>query len=282
MRLEDMTPAHVRRAVDLFVGYAWPVGCEGQPHRQTADLEGAVTMPELFEHFTRVRDEADGFRRYTLRIGNERYPFMKFVIQEYLVDEEFFFSVDTHDDLDVRANSPDFKAWQELKVFNRGLKEQIESSWREDGLPTNDDLRRLCEGLAPVERESSKRARLLVVDDERSVAEGLGTLLRARGYEVELAFTGEEVLERLAREPTPDLVLLDYELPELDGEQVLERLRANPRLADLPVLMATASSIEISRLKRVSGLLRKPYPREVLFKMIKELLGIDRTRDADS
>ena len=278
MRLEDMTPAHVRRAVDMFVEHAWPAGCEGRPHLQSEDLEGAATMPELFERFIRVRDEGDGFRRYTLRIGNERYPFMKFVIQEYLVDEEFFFSVDTHDDLDVRPDSPDFEAWQKLKIFNRQLKEEIEGAWRQEKLPTNDDLRRLCEGLAPVEREAFKRARLLVVDDERNVAEGLGTLLRARGYEVELAFTGEAVLERLARAPLPDLMLLDYGLPELDGDQVLQRLRADPRLMNLPVLMATASSIELSDLQRVSGLLRKPYPREVLFKMIKELLGIDRPR----
>ena len=237
-------------------------------------------MPELFERFQRVRDEADGFRRYTLRIGNQRYPFMKFVIQEYLVNEEFFFSVDTHDDLDVRADSPDFQGWQHLKAFNRELKDRIECAWREEGLPTNEDLRRLCEGLAPVEREASKRARLLVVDDERSVALGLASLLRARGYEVELAFSGEEGLARLARAPKPDLLLLDYGLPELDGEQVLDRLRADPRLADMPVLMATASSIELPRLKRVSGMLRKPYAREVLFKMIGELIasGRDRSR----
>jgi len=280
MRLEDMTPAHVRRAVDIFVQCAWPPGCAGEPHRRSSDLEGADTMPELFERFQRVRDEADGFRRYTLRIGNQRYPFMKFVIQEYLVNEEFFFSVDTHDDLDVRADSPDFQGWQHLKAFNRELKDRIECAWREEGLPTNEDLRRLCEGLAPVEREASKRARLLVVDDERSVALGLASLLRARGYEVELAFSGEEGLARLARAPKPDLLLLDYGLPELDGEQVLDRLRADPRLADMPVLMATASSIELPRLKRVSGMLRKPYAREVLFKMIGELIasGRDRSR----
>lgn len=278
MRLENMTPAHVRRAVDVFIEHAWPPGSNGHPFLSSADLEGAASWQELFERFACVRDKDDDFRRYTLRIGNQRYPFMKFVVQEYLVDEEFFFSVDTHDDLDVRPDSPDFEQWQALKAFNRELKEQIEWAWRQEGLPTNEDLKRLCEGLAPVEREGTKRARLLIVDDERSVAQGLASLLRARGYDVELAYTGEEVLQRLAREPRPDLVLLDYGLPELDGEQVLDRLRDDPRLKEMPVLMATASSIELSRLKRVSGLLRKPYPREVLFKMIGELLGIDRSQ----
>jgi CheY-like chemotaxis protein len=273
MRLETMTPAHVRRAVDLYLRHAFAPRSSVQPRITSADLAGASTMEQLFKRFELApRDQADGFLRYTLRLGNQRYPFMKFVVQEYLVDEEFFFSVDTHDNLEVKPTAPDYEAWQELKRYNRSLKDEIEAAWREAELPTFEDLRRLCEGLAPVEREAEKRARLLVVDDERGVAQGLGALLRARGYEVELFYSGEQVLERLACEPRPDLLLLDYELPELDGQAVLDRVRSDPRLADLPVLMATASSIELSRLRRVSGLLRKPYPRGVLFAMIRQWL----------
>jgi CheY-like chemotaxis protein len=230
-------------------------------------------MEELFALFeSPPRDQAPDFKRYTHRLGNARYPFMKFVVEEYLVDEEFFFTVDTHDDLEVRPDAPDYAAWMELKLFNRRVKEAIESTWRAAGLPTFDQLRELCEGLGDVEREERKRRRLLVVDDERSVALGLSALLEGRGYDVELAYSGEQVLERLAHAPLPDLLLLDYELPLLDGGEVLDRLRADPRLCDLPVLMVTAASIELTRLRRVSGLLRKPYPREVLFKMIRELL----------
>ena len=115
---------------------------------------------------------------------------MKFVVQEYLVDGEFFFSVDTHDDLDVRPDTPDYDAWQELKRYNRELKAQIEAAWRAAGLPTHDDLRAPVEGLAPVEREEQKRARLLLVDDEADVARGSRRCSRARGYEVELAYDG--------------------------------------------------------------------------------------------
>jgi len=266
-----MTGAHVRRAVEIYMQQAYPPGSAhfGDP----PDLDGGATVPDLLERFdTPPPDAAPGFKRYELRLGNLRYPFMKFVVQEYLVDGEFFFSVDTHDDLDVRPTAPDFERWQELKRENRRLKESIEQAWRAASLPTFEDLARLCEGLRGVEREEPKRRRLLVVDDERSVARGLAALLEGRGYEVELAYSGEEVLERLSRAPLPDLVLLDYELPMLDGGEVLDRLRADARLTDLPVLMLTASSIDLARLRRVSGLLRKPYPRLVLFKMIRELL----------
>jgi CheY-like chemotaxis protein len=268
-----MTPALLRRAIDIYLSIAWPGNEFPRPRVTTKDLESAKTLDDLLARFERPRaNEAASLRRYTLRLGNVRYPFMKFVVQEYLVDAEFFFSVDTHDDLDVRSDNPDYDAWQDLKRHNLNLKREIETTWAEAGLPTHEDLRRLAEGIAKIERETLKKALLLVVDDERDVCLGLGALLRARGYEVELAYDGRQVLERLEREPVPDLLLLDFAMPEFDGEQVLHRVRANPRLARLPILLATASSIDLSRVPRASGVLRKPYPREVLFAMLAQLL----------
>ena len=273
MRLEDMTPALVRRAVRVYLDLAWPGTEEPRPRITLADLEEASTLPELFSRFERPRtSEGSALQRYTLRLGNRRYPFMKFVVQEYLVDEEYFFSVDTHDDLDVRPDNPDYDAWLELKKQNLELKRRIEAAWAREGLPTNEDLRLIAEGLAQVERESQKVARVLVVDDESDVCQGLGALLEARGYQVELAYDGREVLERLERDPLPDLILLDYGMPDVSGEQVLQRMRENPRLKDLPVLLATASSISLEAVPRASGFLRKPYAREVLFAMLEQML----------
>lgn len=273
MRLEELTPAHVRRAVAIYLAIAWPGTAFPRPRIGVKDLEGARTLDELFARFEKPRHaERLSSRRYTLRLGNARYPFMKFVVQEYLVHGEFFFSVDTHDDLDVRPDNPDYTAWIELRKHNAELKHKIEDAWARDGLPTHADLRQLAEGLARVEREGHKRSRLLLVDDEADVCRGLGALLEGRGYEVELAYDGRQVLERLAREPLPDLVLLDYSMPELDGEQVLTVMRADPRLARLPVLLATASSIQLDQVPRASGFLRKPYAREVLFAMLAQLL----------
>jgi CheY-like chemotaxis protein len=273
MRLENMTPAQVRSAVDIYLKLAWPASGFPRPRITTADLEGIDTLEGLRARFDKPRpSECGSLKRYTLRLGNARYPFMKFVVQEYLVDAEYFFSVDTHDDLDVQPDNPDYDAWQELKQHNLALKREIEAAWVRAGLPTNADLRLIAEGLAAVERETEKKARLLVVDDEADVCKGLGALLQARGYEVELCYDGREVLERLEHEPIPDLLLLDFAMPEFDGEQVLARVRANPRLADLPVLLATASTIDLKRVPRASGVLRKPYPREVLFAMLSQLL----------
>jgi CheY-like chemotaxis protein len=276
MRIEDLKPAHVRRAVAIYLDLAWPErGASGAPRPPVtvADLEQASTLDELFALFQAPRAaEEDSFKRYTLRLGNRRYPFMKFVVQEYLVDEEYFFSVDTHDDLNIPPDNPDYEGWLELKRYNADLKQRIEGAWQEAGLPTHGDLRVLAEGLAQVEREGQKRARLLVADDEQDVAQGLKALLEGRGYQVECAYDGRQVLERLEHDPLPDLVVLDYAMPELDGQEVLRRLRADERTESLPVLLTTASSIELGELQRASGLLRKPYPREVLFAMLARLL----------
>jgi CheY-like chemotaxis protein len=273
MRLENMTPAQVRAAVAIYLDLAWPGTGFPRPRISASDLAGIDTLEEMFQRFDKPRASDGGsLKRYTLRLGNARYPFMKFVVQEYLVDAEYFFSVDTHDDLDVRPDNPDYDAWQELRRHNLTLKREIEAAWVAAGLPTNADLRLIVEGIAAVETEGSKKARLLVVDDEADVCKGLGALLRARGYQVELCYDGRQVLERLEHEPVPDLLLLDFAMPELDGQQVLAAVRANPRLADLPVLLATASTIDLKRVPRASGVLRKPYPREVLFAMLSQLL----------
>jgi CheY-like chemotaxis protein len=275
MRLENMTPAHVRRAIQIYMHRAWPIEGTTRPAIRLQELESATNLDQLFARFEQAPCEVGGLKRYTLRIGNVRYPFMKFVVQEHLVNGEYFFSVDTHDDLEIRPDSPDYAEWERLKAHNRSMKVEIETDWDRAGLPTNADLRALVEELAHVEREGEKRKSLLLVDDEAQVVAGLAALLRGRGYAVELARDGREALERLAADPVPDLVVLDYEMPQLDGEEVLRRLRRDPRTAHVPVLLATAARIDLSRLSRVSGLLRKPYPREVLFAMIARLLAPD-------
>jgi CheY-like chemotaxis protein len=199
---------------------------------------------------------------------------MKFVIQEYLLDSEFFFSVDTHDEhVEVGEDDPDHEGWELLKRKNTQLKDGIEAAWHEAGLPTHEDLLRLAEGYARLESDHGQKGRILVVDDEVDVAKSVQALLLAKGYEVELAHDGLKVLELLSHDPLPDLVLLDLSMPEMDGEAVLRSLRADVRLRELPVLLATASEIDMGSMPRVAGFLRKPYTREILFTMLETLLS---------
>ena len=285
MKLNQLTPAHVKQAVSIYIEHAWPSGPTGQPRAKVEAVIGTSSLEGLRDVFEETRHKDGSYlKRYCLRLGNHRYPWMKFVIQEYLVDGEFFFSVDTHDDMRVDPSMPDYASWCDLQRFNRDLKRDIEKEWARVALPTHGDLRAICEGIARLEGSKvagSKGQRLLIVDDDEDVCCGAAAVLRARGYSVETAFDGRQVLDRMSHDPLPDLVVLDFAMPEFDGEHVMRQLRADDRTKAIPLLLATASDIDLSTIQRASGLLRKPYPREVLYQMIDGLLAA-RPGAADS
>ncbi len=86
--------------------------------------------------------------------------------------------------------------------------------------------------------------RILLVEDEASIAEPFARLLRREGFEATIAATAAEALER-ARDSAPDLILLDLMLPDGDGRDVCRALRAD---SDVPVIMVTARGTETDRI----------------------------------
>jgi CheY-like chemotaxis protein len=82
--------------------------------------------------------------------------------------------------------------------------------------------------------------RVLVVDDDRVIQQLLEVNLELEGYEVvATAADGKEALEKIA-ELKPDLVILDIMMPKMDGLEVCRRLRADPKLAKIPVILLSA------------------------------------------
>jgi two-component system phosphate regulon response regulator PhoB len=113
--------------------------------------------------------------------------------------------------------------------------------------------------------------RILVVDDEPDLLELVRISLSQAGFEVDTAETGEEGLSR-ARRNRPDLVVLDVMLPDLPGTEVCRRMRADPELAGLPILMLTAKSEEVDRIVGfelgVDDYVTKPFsPRELTLRV---------------
>ncbi len=273
MRFELLTAFDVRRAVDVYLALAYPAGCGKTPRFERASLDGAKSLQALLELFEAPRkNEALCTRRYALRLGNARYPHMKLVVQEYLVAGEFFFSVDTHDNLDVKPGMPDHASFLELRTYNRALKHSIEQAWHQSGLPTYGELRALCENLSEIEHGDGRGERILVVDDEEDVALGVGALLTGQGYQVDVVHSGEAALEHLRRGPLPQLVLLDLELLGMDGRAVVSAIRSEPAWERIPVLLVTAAEIDLLSLKKLNGALRKPYGRDVLRSLIRHSL----------
>ena len=115
--------------------------------------------------------------------------------------------------------------------------------------------------------------RILVVDDDPIVTNVVRRGLSYEGYRVDTAATGREALT-MARDHTPDLVILDLMLPGLDGYDVLERLRLVD--ANLPVMMLTARDGAADQVKGLElgadDYVVKPFRFEVLSARVKALL----------
>jgi two-component system response regulator MprA len=125
---------------------------------------------------------------------------------------------------------------------------------------------------------------VLVVDDDPAIRRALERALSAEGYGVALAADGEQALERVAFEPEPDLVLLDLGLPDLDGVNIVERLRADGN--EIPILVLTARQ---ALTDRVAGLdagaddyLAKPFELDELLARVRALTRRSRATAADA
>ena len=117
--------------------------------------------------------------------------------------------------------------------------------------------------------------KILVVDDERVLAETIAYNLEQAGYQVTLAGDGASALKAIAHE-TPDLIILDVMLPEMDGLEVCREIRRERSTATTPILMPTAKGEEIDK---VVGLevgaddyVTKPFGRRELIARVRTLL----------
>lgn len=120
--------------------------------------------------------------------------------------------------------------------------------------------------------------RILAVDDERHILRLIEFNLKAAGWDVTTAENGLLALESVAEAP-PDLILLDWSMPELDGIQTLQQLKGNPNTEHIPVVMLTAKSLDSDVSKGwtagVDAYLTKPFnPRELL-DLVDRLLNLD-------
>lgn len=111
-------------------------------------------------------------------------------------------------------------------------------------------------------KKKSAQAKILIVDDEPDYVSTVECRLGWCGYEVIIATNGQEGLEK-AESEKPDLILLDTSMPVMNGHEMLERLRKNPELKDLPVIMATtlcdAQNISVASSYGVVDYVAKPF-----------------------
>ena len=115
-------------------------------------------------------------------------------------------------------------------------------------------------------------ARILLVDDDAAIQRSTGLLLRSRGYEVVAAETGVAALKAFA-ERTPDLVVLDLGLPDIEGVEVCRRMRAE---SQVPILVLSARTGETDKVGALDigadDYITKPFGPEELLARIRVAL----------
>jgi two-component system, OmpR family, response regulator len=130
--------------------------------------------------------------------------------------------------------------------------------------------------------DTGRKVRLLVVDDDTNIADLLSTALRFVGYEVQIARSGAEALV-IARQSTPDLVVLDVMLPDLDGFEVTRQLRGQGM--SLPVVFLTARDQMQDKLTGLTiggdDYVTKPFSLEELIARVRIVLRRTRPDPAD-
>ena len=119
--------------------------------------------------------------------------------------------------------------------------------------------------------------RVLVVDDEPNIVMSLEFLMRRAGFEVAVARNGREALEALDGTP-PDLLLLDVMMPEFDGYEVCEKIRARPEWNATKIVMLTARGREVERERGLSlgadAYVTKPFSTRDLVEQVKRMLDV--------
>jgi DNA-binding response OmpR family regulator len=126
------------------------------------------------------------------------------------------------------------------------------------------------------EGDQAMAKRVLVVDDEPNIVMSLRFLMEREGLEVEVASTGQAAVAALDRTPA-DLVLLDVMMPELDGFEVCQRIRARPAWRATKIVMLTAKGRDVERDKGLAlgadAYVTKPFSTRDLVAKVKQMLG---------
>ncbi len=124
---------------------------------------------------------------------------------------------------------------------------------------------------------------LLVVDDEPEINKLVARIFEKRGYRVNTAGDGAEALASVERD-RPDLVILDLNLPKIDGWEVCRRLKGDPATRAIPIIMLTAAHANVDDAEIGLGLgadeyVAKPFVRAVLLHNVERLLGREPSAD---
>ena len=118
--------------------------------------------------------------------------------------------------------------------------------------------------------------KILIVDDEKDIVETLAFMLKQKGYECISAYDGEEGL-KLAKEESPNLIILDVMMPKINGYKICRLLKFDSKYKDIPIIMVTArgqaQDIQIGEETGADEYITKPFEFNELFDTVKKYVG---------
>jgi DNA-binding response OmpR family regulator len=120
-------------------------------------------------------------------------------------------------------------------------------------------------------------AHVLVVDDEPEIVKMVQKIMESRGHRVSIARDGIEAVETAFAEP-PDVMILDLNLPKIDGFEVCRRLKSDAKTKGVPIVMLTAAYVTVQDAEKGVGVgadeyVVKPFLREVLVHNVERLIA---------
>ncbi len=127
------------------------------------------------------------------------------------------------------------------------------------------------------------KATILIVEDSLDISEALADALQFANFSVLQAYSGLQGLQ-IASERHPDLILMDIQLPDLDGLAAAETLKSDPAVAGIPIVVMTAHELEGDQVRAMSrtcvAYLQKPVPPRQLISLITAILKLPADDDA--
>jgi DNA-binding response OmpR family regulator len=128
-------------------------------------------------------------------------------------------------------------------------------------------------------KQSTKPARILVVDDEPNIVVAIEFLMQQQGFETETASDGQEALAK-ARQFRPDLIVLDVMMPKADGFEVAHAVRHEPALEGVKIVFLTAKGTSRDKVNGYDAggdvYLTKPFDNDELLEIVSEMLEFER------
>jgi len=278
MNIRNITVAVFKQALHIYLKIAYP---KELPEKASKLIEKfdeissnrmlAPFLVDVFENETHLGLDKS-CQRFVIRLGNAFYPHCKLVMEEFLEPGEFFFVVDTHDDIIIPETMKDYKTWLGIRNYNSYLRHLIEYSWHYSGLPTLKSMKEslFFSGGRTTQLFVSPEP-VLVVDDDADIANIVEKLLLHKGLYVEKAYDGKEAL-RLLQKLKPRFIILDYVMPGMTGLELAAKIRENPQFKNIPILLTSTMPQTLIPKGEVDYYLFKPYSKSELIMQIKRML----------